>query len=316
MAAPLELDLFSGPDAAGNNYLFWYGGLLLSLALLYVVASRLTGSARWPASALVCAAVLVVGSLATPIGSLWGSVTEPGRPLPGKRVTPQLYEALRWIADETSTDSVLAVNNHWFNRQRLAPVAFDYSAFSERRVFLEGRAYSQRAFAEGYAEVGEGRINPFVDRLRLNQAAFVRGDRQALQTMAQRYGVRYLVIDQVNGYRADLPALERATNRVPGAGGQSDRASQAPAAKGCSMGLTDVVMERTLVYRAWQAPFSERGSRRSSPTTTLEWYVACSTWGADPVRTRTTSKTRAISASISIGRMSTAPADGTGGSSS
>ena len=77
-------------------------------------------------------------------------------------------------------------------------------------MFLEGWAYSQRAFAEGYAEVGEGRINPFVDRLRLNQAAFMRGDRQALQTMAQRYGVRYLVIDQVNGYRADLPA--------PGAG--------------------------------------------------------------------------------------------------
>ena len=71
-----------------------------------------------------------------------------------------------------------------------------------------------RAFAEGYAEVGEGRINPFVDRLRLNQAAFMRGDRQALQTMAQRYGVRYLVIDQVNGYRADLPALERAGRTV------------------------------------------------------------------------------------------------------
>ena len=109
------------------------------LALLYgKQAHRLRALAGFGAG-LRCG--LVVGSLATPIGSLWGSVTEPGRP-PRANVTPQLYEALRWIADETSTDSVLAVNNHWFNRQRLAPVAFDYSAFSERRGVLEGWAYA------------------------------------------------------------------------------------------------------------------------------------------------------------------------------
>jgi uncharacterized membrane protein len=210
MAAPLEFDLFTGPSAEAHNYLFWYGGLALALVVLYAAARRLTGPTRWPAAALLCAAILAVGALATPIGSLWGSITDPDRQLAGKRVTPQLYEALRWIRDETPSGSVIAVNNHWIDPNRAAALAFDYSAFTERRVFLEGWAYSQRAFAEGYQKVGAGQVNPFADRFRLNKAAFVHGDRRALRVMADRYGVRYLVIDEVNGYRADLAALERA----------------------------------------------------------------------------------------------------------
>ena len=210
MAAPIELDLFSGPDADGRNYLFWYGGLVVVLFIVYVTARRLTGPSRWPAAALTCAAVLAVGALATPIGSLWGSVTAPDARLPGKQLTPQLYAALKWIRDETPENSVVAVNNHWIDENRTAALAFDYSAFSERRVFLEGWAYSQRAFAEGYQKVGASQINPFAGRFALNRAAFTRGDPRALKAMADRYGVRYLLDDQVNGYRADLPALERA----------------------------------------------------------------------------------------------------------
>jgi hypothetical protein len=214
MAAPLELDLFSGSNSEAHNYLFWYGGLLLALTLLYMGARWVIGPTRWPAAALLCAAVVAVGALATPIGSLWGSVTDPDRELPGKQVTPQLYAALRWIGHKTPSDSVLAVNNHWIDDQRAAALAFDYSAFAERRVFLEGWAYSQRSFAEGYAKVGAGLINPFADRLKLNEAAFERGDPRALRTLEKRFGVRYLVVDQVNGYAADLSALTRAGRTV------------------------------------------------------------------------------------------------------
>jgi hypothetical protein len=215
MGAPSWLHLFAGPHSDPHRYLFWYGGLLVFLLLLYAVARKWLGPTRWPAAALVCGAVLTVGALDTPLDSLVPTLANPGLAAHnfGKPLTPELYRALTWIRDETPTDSVIAVNNQWIDPANKASFEFDYSAFSERRVFLEGWGYSQRVVELGYAKVAQG-IDPFVGRLRLNEAAFIRGSRGALRTMAQRYGVRYLVVDELNGYRSDVQMLGRVAREV------------------------------------------------------------------------------------------------------
>ena len=148
MVVPLHFDLFSGRLAEPHRYLVWYAGLALALALLYAAARTLVPSSRWPAAALVCAAVIAVGTLDTPIDSLYGAVSGSRLTVPGKRLTPELYGALSWIRDETPTGAVIAVNNQWKDSANTVPLAFDYSAFSERRVFLEGWLYSQRYLDE------------------------------------------------------------------------------------------------------------------------------------------------------------------------
>jgi hypothetical protein len=212
--APLHFDLFTGPSAGGDLYLFWYGCLLALLVLLYAAARVVVRSSRWPAVALVCAAVVAVGALDTPIDSLYGAVRGYGKIESGKRMTPELYRALTWVRDNTPTNAVIAVNNHWIDPTNVAPLAYQYSAFSERRVFLEGWLYSQRYLDEVPSTTTGKPFAPFPERLALNAAAFTRGDPRALAIMERRYGVRYLLVDAVNGYPANLPALVRVARPV------------------------------------------------------------------------------------------------------
>ena len=212
MVAPVELRLFSGPDADAHSYLFWYGGLLAVLAALYVAAQRWLGGGRWTAGALIVGVLLIIGILDTPINKLEPSLTraEAGTET-GRRVTPELYEALSWIRHNTPPDSVIAVNNG-------EALEFDYPALAERRAFFGGWGYSLRSRESGYAAVSRTLITGaaggagaelYADRLALNDAVFKRGDRAAMATMAARYRVRHLLIDEVNGYPVDLQALSR-----------------------------------------------------------------------------------------------------------
>jgi hypothetical protein len=211
IAAPENLDLFTGTQALSQTYLYFYAGLLLLLALMYVAARRWAGPTRWAATALVCGAVIAVGMLDVPMGWLVpGLANPPDAPQVGKRLTPEIYDALRWIRDNTPSDAVLAVNNQYTSA---GPFEFDYAAFAERRVFLEGWGYSDAAAprtssSHRFQALGSGLSNPFADRLTLNNAVFMQGDPDALRTMVTQYGVRYLLVDEING-EADIAALRR-----------------------------------------------------------------------------------------------------------
>jgi hypothetical protein len=217
MVAPLHFMPFTGPLSEAHTYMFWYGGLLLTLALLYAAARKWIGPTRWFAVALLCAAVAIVGTVGTFVDNLEPSLSSSAAvPKAGKGLTPELYGALAWIRDRTPSDSVIAVNKQFTG---LGPFEFDYAAFGERRVFLEGWGYSQRSRELGYAAVAKGLINPFALRLTLNEAAFSHGNRAALEVMVRRYGVRYLVVDRVNGYHADMQVLSHVARTVYRAAG-------------------------------------------------------------------------------------------------
>jgi hypothetical protein len=213
MWAPLHAWSFSGPQKEPHLYLFWYAGLVIGVGVLLVAARRWLGPTRRIAGLVGCAALVAVGVLDAPGIYLGPALAGTGTPAVSKRfmpVSPELYRSLAWIRDHTPPGAVLAVNNQWLEAGRTKPFDFDYSAFSERRVFLEGWAYSQGVRDRGFLTVNS---NPFPDRLRLNRAAFL-GDDRALAVMGKEYGVRYLLVDPTGGDRADVAALGRTLRMV------------------------------------------------------------------------------------------------------
>jgi hypothetical protein len=127
----------------------------------------------------------------------------------GHGLTPSLFRALVWVREHTPADSGLAVNNYelytiYGGRALFAPAYYYYSAFAERRVFLEGWLYSQRAFDLGETRVLFGRRIPFPGRVRLNARVFAMGDRSALCTLERQFGVRYLLVDRTRATATPL----------------------------------------------------------------------------------------------------------------
>lgn len=201
IAAPAHV--FDGPDAPGRSLLFWYGGLAISLALLYAAARRWLRPDRWLPAALCSAAIVLVGALAVPFSYLVPEVRgSRAQIVPSLRLRPELESAMKWVRDDVPFSATIAANAS-------SALQFNYSAFSEHRVFIEGWQYSQTSVDAGFEDVVEGRVSPFADRLAINRAAFGDADPDALSTMYEDYGVRYLVIDDADGFPANVGALRR-----------------------------------------------------------------------------------------------------------
>ena len=202
IAAPSLLGLAIEPVADARSLLLWYGGLLVLVIGLAIAVRFRTGLGRWGAAAACTIALLLVGSLDVPFAWIGPRVVGSLPPQGGPQLTPGVYRGLSWVRDEVPFEDVVAVNTD-------SIVNFYTSAFSEHRVFIEGWLYSATSVDAGSEGVLNRTVNPFADRLEINGAAFQRADRGALERMYDDYGVRYLVIDRVNGYPVDEAALLR-----------------------------------------------------------------------------------------------------------
>ncbi len=137
-------------------------------------------------------AVLVLGALNFPLDN-WQRVAGTGKSASDRflnvGMSGGLFEGLSWIRDNTDEDDVLAVNRHLKVEGRNPFLGyFYYSAFSERRVFLEDWTFAVRA-----SDTGLG--SPFPERLELNDAVFARADPWAIRALADGAGVRELLVD-------------------------------------------------------------------------------------------------------------------------
>ena len=188
----------------GGRYTVWYFGLVLLLAGLYVAGRVLGRGSPWIAGSLVVGALLAVGGLDQPVHLRPLLVDDEKEVLSGRRITPDLYRGLVWVRENTPVDAVLAVNSHY---TEIGPFEYTYSGFGERRIFLEGWGYTVRARDSNYEAVATGRQVPFPGRLDLNRRAFA-ADPRALRQLSLR-GIRYLVVDRVNGYGAAVGALRK-----------------------------------------------------------------------------------------------------------
>jgi hypothetical protein len=110
-------------------------------------------------------------------------------------LTTDLLRGLEWLRQHTQPSAVIAVNNHDLSGSDGSRYVY-YSAFSERRVFLESWEYTP----QGARYVSLGRTaTPFPRLLAINDAAVLRASPAAISLLHDRYGVRYIVIDRHHG---------------------------------------------------------------------------------------------------------------------
>lgn len=176
----------------------WYAGLTALLVLVWLLArARLTTATLAPT--VVCTCIVVAGALSVPVDHVIPSLKDQA-PSADQRflLTPGLDQALGWVKDNTESGAIVATSNP-------APLSFDYAAFGERRVFLGGWAYSENSREVGFNAVVSGAVNPYGDRLAVNEAAFA-GDPAAIEALRDA-GVDYLIVDRVNGDAVDPAAL-------------------------------------------------------------------------------------------------------------
>jgi hypothetical protein len=189
----------ASPPSRGTLYALWIVVPAAAVAVLLVLALR-----RRVPVVMAVGAIVLWGALDTPlhVGSFVIGQLEGGNRLyatDGPQafgLTKPLFQALRWVRDHTPTATVLAVNNQFAATGRRSPIYYYYSAFDERRSFLEGWYDSIPGARLGAAAAT---VTPFPDRLSLNDAVFLHADQVALRTMERGYGVRYLFVDRLHG---------------------------------------------------------------------------------------------------------------------
>jgi hypothetical protein len=104
-------------------------------------------------------------------------------------MTADLYRGLLWVRDHTNPCDVLATNATW--------LYFYYSAFAERRVFLE----SWGDTTSGLTTITQ----PFPKRFKLNTEAVMLGRPAALRQLGAD-GVGYVLVDRSHGNGSREPA--------------------------------------------------------------------------------------------------------------
>jgi hypothetical protein len=127
-------------------------------------------------------------------------------------IAPGGAAAGRWLRDHSGPDDVVATNAHcfrWLNN-RCDNRHHWISAYTERRVLVEGWGYSSASLGRMplYGESGLG-AEPFADRERLavNDAAFRAPSPRTIGRLRDRYGVRWLFVD--NSDHRPAPTLGR-----------------------------------------------------------------------------------------------------------
>ncbi|WP_344844457.1 hypothetical protein [Kribbella ginsengisoli] len=113
-------------------------------------------------------------------------------------IAPGGIEAARFIRRNSGPGDLIATNVHCREAgvDRCLTGSYWIAGYAERRVLVEGWAYTQRV-DDSYAadEKVQGRFwNP--ERLRLNDEAFTTPTREVLETLRTQYGVQWLLFDE------------------------------------------------------------------------------------------------------------------------
>jgi hypothetical protein len=188
-------------------YAFAYGIIAAGIVIAVVRRSHLlvpAVSSRLGRVVVCCIPLLVVCSFVKPatltaVGA-WKTVlhkrTSYADSSGSYGMTAALYNGLTWVREHTTSCDVLAVNNHVNATHASVSVFFYYSAFTERRVFLESWYYTPN---------GTRVAQPFPLRLKLNTEAISYGAPRALRELGEA-GVSYVLVDKLHGGGAPEPA--------------------------------------------------------------------------------------------------------------
>ncbi|MEV8633546.1 hypothetical protein AB0395_17985 [Streptosporangium sp. NPDC051023] len=183
-----------------------YLALLAVVVLVAVLLWRRTGARRACALTLVmCAAIGLPADLHSRVLStadrLAGNApfTTATTTAGQASITYGALAAGRWLRDHSDPDDLVATNDHCIlgYQDPCDSRHFWVAALAERRVLVEGWAYTATNLDRWRPGMPLMQL-PFWDeeRLRLNEAVFDTPSAATLQRLRERYGVRWLVVDE------------------------------------------------------------------------------------------------------------------------
>ncbi|MFC0627671.1 hypothetical protein [Kribbella deserti] len=167
------------------------GVLILGLILLMVLR-------KLPARAW--AALMVASALGATFSTAPAAIAAGGRPVVGKyeSIAPGGIEAARYIRANGGSQDVIATNVHCQRpvKPPCVSMSFWVAGYSERRVLVEGWAYTARS--SGRTDRQEALAGEFWDPelLRANDVVFTGPSIANLEYLRKRYGVRWLLLDE------------------------------------------------------------------------------------------------------------------------
>jgi hypothetical protein len=177
--------------------------LLALLVMLALVVLRRVLSAR-PALALVLVAIAAIGLPAEIHDHVLSTASKivaprPARPSASHDLPAGVLEVGRWLRAHSAASDLVATNGHcrWVAGDFCDHRQFWVSAVTERRVLLEGWAYTAKNW-DRWAPGQDAIFLPFWNEelLRQNDAAFVAPSHASIRLLRERYGVRWLFVDE------------------------------------------------------------------------------------------------------------------------
>ncbi|GII03250.1 hypothetical protein [Planobispora takensis] len=181
-----------------------YIALVLVAAVAAAVLSALAGRARAGALVIVMlSAVSLPTDLHTRLLPALEKVVQegprrPDRPAGEQAMPPRALAALRWLRENSRPEEPVATNANWDGGDPVTreSTGFWTTAYAERRVLLEGWAFT--AGNMEHWRPGRPVSAPYWDRERLlaNRRVFEDPSPSAVRHLAERYGVRWLFVDE------------------------------------------------------------------------------------------------------------------------
>jgi hypothetical protein len=206
----LVLSRFPLPRGTGGFRMFLpvyrLAAVVAVLAVLAFVALRLAGPRLRPVAA-VAVLMLLLGAGAP--GLAWDAYKYPNdRNYYHSTVTPSQAAALRWLRAHSDPADLVATNSHCARPgvQPCLTLSFWVSAFSERRVLVEGWGYTAHSVRDSMRSGLAQGLAPFWDpaMLAANDAAITAPTASGTAWLRAR-GVRWVVVDRRLG--REPPAL-------------------------------------------------------------------------------------------------------------
>jgi hypothetical protein len=227
-AALIALQLaFAGPVAGPSvqQRLAPFNGWFTELAVLtaigvavWRIGRSLTPALRGRGPVVLLGMVLLAGIPGLVIESRIGARSPNGGGYAPSALPATRVDAARWLREHSSPDDVVATNAHCLYTIKggyCDSRSFWISAYSERRVLVEGWIFAPRAAAiAGFTPLGV--YTPFWDQalLRLNDSAFTAPTLPVLSNLRDQHGVRWLVVDRTSPAGRESPRLGSLATKV------------------------------------------------------------------------------------------------------
>ena len=183
--------------------------LLIVVALAYVVLRW--AEPRWPVLLGAVPLLVIAVAMGFSIPNLPTVIVSPTfNPPTELPVAAEGIDAARWLRDHSDPNDLVATNLHCWPLPDRPDVCdarhFWVSGYSERRMLVEGWAYTSKAIAAGMKLGVNDRTVPFWDPalLAANDAAFEAPTEAAVAALRDDHGVRWLFADLTTADAAGL----------------------------------------------------------------------------------------------------------------